>query len=256
MHGGYHKVLPYDSLDGNDVARKTSSGRKAVSIVISSFVTSLFWMALILQMKVHDYMIDDKSCVRQLNTWSPLLDQVEYYDVMLDLKFLEKNSLYRGVPTPEKDAAWRELWDHGHIGIPRWELYRLNKSIEFDDPRQHWAEAWPETGGGVETRLQVFHDLHCLDYIRMYTYLWSYNEETLPRNFRNKTDTMIRTHVDHCIDGLRAALMCYSDVGPVLYSEIDVGEGKFFGEPDGSSLHRCRNFDKIRSWYHEHAAPY
>jgi hypothetical protein len=51
-------------------------------------------------------------------------------------------------------------------------------------------------------------------------------------------------HSLHCIDWVKQALICNADVS--LDSTTDF---QTFGEGD---IHRCRNFDKIRSWAQEH----
>lgn len=49
-----------------------------------------------------------------------------------------------------------------------------------------------------------------------------------------------RRHVNHCIESVRKALMCHSDLTPMLFLNI--------GEPDLNVQKKCRNFDKIRKW--------
>lgn len=53
-------------------------------------------------------------------------------------------------------------------------------------------------------------------------------------------------HLEHCVDHLRQALMCYSDLTPVvLYREPHAPKGLV---PDFETSHTCRNFDKVREW--------
>lgn len=53
-----------------------------------------------------------------------------------------------------------------------------------------------------------------------------------------------RMHVDHCIESLRIALMCWGDVTPLL---IRLG-GPAGAKADFNTHHRCRNFDKLENW--------
>lgn len=52
-----------------------------------------------------------------------------------------------------------------------------------------------------------------------------------------------RMHTDHCIETLRLALMCYTDITPML---IKVDETRRAGGYLDFDMHRkCRNFEKI-----------
>jgi hypothetical protein len=62
----------------------------------------------------------------------------------------------------------------------------------------------------------------------------------------------IRTHVDHCIETLRIALICTGDVTPVLiYNEPKAVLGE---QVDFSSHHKCRDFKKLGMWTKQHGA--
>lgn len=86
--------------------------------------------------------------------------------------------------------------------------------------------------------------------IRQYTYLDTY--ENKPEGFRISAE-MSRTHVDHCIETLRIALMCTGDVTPVL---IRLDESKPLGaDADFQTHHKCRRFDKLTDWMKLHSVP-
>ncbi len=85
--------------------------------------------------------------------------------------------------------------------------------------------------------------------IRQYTYLDSY--EVPPDVFRHSAE-LSRTHVDHCIETLRIALMCAGDVTPVL---LRVDESKPLDQADFSTHHKCRRFDRLTDWMKLHAVP-
>lgn len=56
-------------------------------------------------------------------------------------------------------------------------------------------------------------------------------------------------HVDHCIETLRLALMCTSDVTPML---IERSPDRLLGHKlDFNPYHKCRNFDKIAEFVDE-----
>ncbi|KAE8374164.1 hypothetical protein BDV26DRAFT_296226 [Aspergillus bertholletiae] len=59
-------------------------------------------------------------------------------------------------------------------------------------------------------------------------------------------------HLDHCIEVLRANIMCTSDIMPIL---IELDPKAPFGErADFRSNHKCRNFWEIRQWVIDHTA--
>ncbi|OCL00371.1 uncharacterized protein K441DRAFT_651284 [Cenococcum geophilum 1.58] len=184
----------------------------------------------------------DLSCARQLSTYSPMVEAVEYYDLDWDNDFW-KTSLYMGKPTAEGDEAWDNLWNIGEINIPFDVLHLLNKTLD-----DMWKLTPPQYGRGVVANFEVFHQLHCLNKIRQYTYLDSY--ETPPEHFRG-TPQMARTHVDHCIESLRIAIMCHGDVTPLL---IRHDPSNPLGDvADFSNHHKCRRFDKLVDWMKDHA---
>ncbi|KAF3387656.1 hypothetical protein F1880_001352, partial [Penicillium rolfsii] len=127
----------------------------------------------------------------------PLLEAVEYYEVDWANNF-HQESIYRGAPTPDLELAWDRLWRQHDINVPLDKLSSLNWSVDAN-----WKQTPAQYGGGAEANVGVFHQLHCLNMIRQYTYLASY--EVPPEGFR-KSPEMSRTHVDHCIETLRIHL--------------------------------------------------
>ncbi|KAJ4360450.1 uncharacterized protein N0V89_001013 [Didymosphaeria variabile] len=72
---------------------------------ITLFVVSTALLAL-----AYSRPISDASCTRQLFSYSPALEAVEYHEE--DYKgVFHQASIYRGTPTDEIDENWRELWD-------------------------------------------------------------------------------------------------------------------------------------------------
>lgn len=82
--------------------------------------------------------------------------------------------------------------------------------------------------------------------IRQYIYLDSY--EVRPHPF-NVNDTVIHTHVDHCIETVRLALMCNADVSPLPIR--DDPQGFLGAKADFSTVHKCRNWDSLVEWISE-----
>ncbi|KYK57931.1 hypothetical protein DCS_04944 [Drechmeria coniospora] len=185
---------------------------------------------------------NEQTCTRLLSGYSPALSALEYTEYEWQNDF-DHQDVYRGKPTVEKDAAWAALWEMGDIVIKLSELPLMNKS---DD---HSRRLYRPELGGIAANLEAFHQLHCLDMIRRYTYRNEYNNETIPADIRHVGETDLRDHVDHCITTLRLAIMCTGDVTPILMERDPDNVMNVF--PDMRTPHKCRRFDKIQEWFRE-----
>ncbi|KAF3909984.1 hypothetical protein ABW20_dc0109344 [Dactylellina cionopaga] len=106
------------------------------------------------------------------------------------------------------------------------------KTIYQGPPAQKSNDAWKALFLHA-----VFHQLHCLNAIRMA--LWN---TTLMREEENETEMR---HLDHCVDMIRQAIMCHSDISPFVWAR-DPRDGKAKGI--SSVTHTCRDFDSIQKW--------
>ncbi|GAW15925.1 hypothetical protein ANO14919_053470 [Xylariales sp. No.14919] len=201
-------------------------------IILISFTIALISISLA-------FKPTDKQCARQLSVYSPAMDAVEYIEYDFDNAF-GSQSIYRGPPTDEREAAWHALTALHGFEIPAHQLASLNRSTEG-------LRRVPEDiGTGFVGFLEVFHQLHCLNTIRQYTWLQAGKYKTPPSKF-NTSPVGQRMHVDHCIETVRLALMCFGDLTPVLIREAP--ETVQAMKADFDSHHKCRNFDKIRKWH-------
>ncbi|KAK4455388.1 hypothetical protein QBC34DRAFT_374227 [Podospora aff. communis PSN243] len=204
--------------------------------------TSLFGAVCILLAAAVTRQPTDAECTARLSVWSPAFEAVRYEDVQFQNSFSQK-SVYRGKPTPELEQAWLDLWNFGPMNIPFEKLKELNKSTEVD-----WQRTKPESGHGVIGNLEVFHQLHCLDFIRQYTYRDQYDYSK--QLAFDGTPEQVREHVDHCINSLRIHLQCASDVTPYL---IKRDPRRPLGiDPDFNTQHKCRDFERIHRWAKNH----
>jgi Mycotoxin biosynthesis protein UstYa len=92
-----------------------------------------------------------------------------------------------------------------------------------------------------------FHQLHCLNLIRQYTWRDYYDQHPnlvqKPTDMTRADEKGQRFHVDHCIETLRLSLMCHGDITPYLHVKHS-NEDKL-GTADFNAKHKCRNFDRI-----------
>lgn len=103
-------------------------------------------------------------------------------------------------------------------------------------------------------QLDVWHELHCLNDLRMVLYPEVYgglDEVTWPNGTINR-DTDAFRHWDHCVDSIRQTLMCHADVSPIpFHINVPANTGIF---PRLATTHTCRDFSKIQQWGRDHSA--
>ena len=97
----------------------------------------------------------------------------------------------------------------------------------------------------------MFHNLHCINAVRMKLNRDMYGDSVgyTPKHHHDIPESVVgpgyeNTHLEHCLDRLRQAVMCHGDLTP---SPLHVFKGfpVAFGK---SSKHTCRKFEPIREW--------
>ncbi|KAJ5754098.1 uncharacterized protein N7511_008251 [Penicillium nucicola] len=180
------------------------------------------------------------ECVRMSSSYSPLLESVEYYDLEFQAELGVQNE-YKGHPRPELDAMWNRIGKIHPISMPQKYLGVLNKTgsgISYSE----------EQGGGIMVEIEVFHQLHCLNFLRKVIYADYYTRpENMPAEFM-VGDDLFYNHIDHCIDFLRQVLMCAGDVTPVTSNWVLTHHSP---HPDFNTMHKCRNFDRLLEFVEE-----
>ncbi|KAF4781224.1 hypothetical protein HER10_EVM0008872 [Colletotrichum scovillei] len=165
----------------------------------------------------------DLQCVRKLNVWSPVQDILEYEDVQFDNAFW-KTSPYKGRPTPELEAKWKDLWYYGSFDLSDEYLPALNKTSHGNS-----GDSWARTKPGYL--------LAGLEFVHRSEY--NYSDDPAFHG----GEELVLAHVDHCIEALRIRLQCSADVTPFLH--INGSRGI---QPDFNSQHRCPKYDRIVEW--------
>ncbi|KAK2601500.1 hypothetical protein N8I77_010947 [Diaporthe amygdali] len=133
------------------------------------------------------------------------------------------------------DAAWasRGLGEsQGWLKVSKEDLDAMGEtSVEFED------------GSGYLMYVDVFQQLHCLNYLRKKLDPWkaSYpsvgSDSTFPEGY----------HTAHCIDSIRLSLECHADVSMVPQRWAD---GWLEPWPVVQSQHVCRDYSKIQECAH------
>ncbi|KAJ7068596.1 hypothetical protein C8F01DRAFT_1336806 [Mycena amicta] len=135
--------------------------------------------------------------------------------------------LYEQEPSDEVDQAWRALYDHPELRVPKSEAVKMVNATYpiLNDP------------GNYILSLEMFHQIHCLDKLRHQLH----PERGYP--------SYPQSHIRHCIGAIRQALMCYADVTPVVMQWSDAA-GQAIQRDD--IVHQCRDYSKIKHWADEH----
>ncbi|KAB8208585.1 hypothetical protein BDV34DRAFT_222267 [Aspergillus parasiticus] len=145
---------------------------------------------------------------------------------------------YAGPPSPEIDAAWAELLRGEFPAITDQEATPYKPHIEKS----------PDTGN-YHFELDVFHSLHCLNYIRMYLdkdYYSAHLEhhDSFIRNSSHMPDNWGQVHLHHCLEQVVQSVICHADLSPVpMYGWK--GVPVFLGV---GQTHTCRRWESIREW--------
>ncbi|KAM3426918.1 hypothetical protein MY4824_009745 [Beauveria thailandica] len=126
------------------------------------------------------------------------------------------------------NAAWASILDAGLIKLTPEQAGKL----PYETARN------PGDSSTYVGILEVFHELHCLNYIRR----GYYNAEQ--RDLFPEPGKLL-THADHCFDYLRQNLMCWSDttIAPISWS---VPRKEYI--PQYDPIKECANFDTIHRW--------
>ena len=140
---------------------------------------------------------------------------------------------YSGPPRPEVDAAWDELLQNTNIRVSATDLRRIDRnSIPLADG-----------SGDYMAGLDVYHQLHCVKYLRHYLYAEYYNTS-------GAGEPSVAEHVDHCLDSLRQVVMCGADVSLITYDWLDNYAAPY---PNFDVVHQCRSFEAVDKWANQHA---
>ncbi|KIW86210.1 hypothetical protein Z517_01605 [Fonsecaea pedrosoi CBS 271.37] len=153
----------------------------------------------------------------------------------------------RGMPasTSSDDTIWTWMVETAVVlNVSREEMYSSGNAAALETV----VELDQDNGGGFMGTLEVFHQLHCLNVLRKWTY-WDHYVDTDPF-FQTRADHR-REHADHCIDVLRQALMCKSDLGLILFHWVKDIQ---IPSPDFNTLHQCRDPEAVLSWAHANEA--
>ncbi|GAB7336035.1 hypothetical protein MBLNU13_g08852t1 [Cladosporium sp. NU13] len=240
-----HRYAPLSGLDANlqdsssfeDLVPSKSCRQRVVAWLATAHTAFWFLTSVALFVAYVKKQPTDQQCVKQLNVYSPAVKHVEYETVEYENQF-DHQTKYRGPPTRELEAAWHALYNYRGVSIPPERMASLNRSDEFESWKLYGS------GPGYLAQLGVFHQLHCLNFIRQYTWDGYYARHPervdVPAAIGLDSEVGRRMHADHCLESIRIALMCHADITPVGLVRLD-DEAPMGGRPDFSPLRKKVN---------------
>ncbi|KAJ8495111.1 hypothetical protein ONZ45_g13003 [Pleurotus djamor] len=195
--------------------------------------------------------------------YTPAESLLEYEQIRFHTGFLDEEQLsaFDGPSTVIMDQAWSDLYDTQKYAIVALIEEENNR---LADPTIPFLGNRSQLYGGLD----VFHQLHCLDYVRHHleperykTNHHHHHMRSVPRPSRptknipnGVTYFPEDEHVAHCIDILRQSVMCSADISVVSWF-LDVDEGSKKHKDARPNLRSrfnqkrmCRNFEKLREW--------
>ncbi|GAQ47695.1 hypothetical protein AAWM_06151 [Aspergillus awamori] len=180
-----------------------------------------------------------------IGVYSPANEAIEYIKQHKFRAALFEKTPYMGFPTDETDRLWQELYNFGISKIPEHEARML----------PHPTLKVPGTDEYL-VQLDVWHELHCLNDLRMLLYPERFPGLAGVTNDKGVIDreSIEFRHWDHCVDSIRETLMCHADVAPIPF-RVNFPASKVI-VPRLATTHTCRNFTKIQEWAKEHKASY
>ncbi|KZS89691.1 hypothetical protein SISNIDRAFT_416713, partial [Sistotremastrum niveocremeum HHB9708] len=148
---------------------------------------------------------------------------------------------YHNPPSDEKDALWESLYHMGVSWITKEEAARL----------PNWTEPLPSPGHQEKehyiVNLDVFHQLHCLNFIRKALNPERYGPPGLgPPIWRD--DPTPFDHTDHCVNIICENIMCNVDITPNVW-QWNPERNVIF--PHFDTIRTCRSFDAVLDWARE-----
>ncbi|KAM0745102.1 hypothetical protein ACQRIT_000486 [Beauveria bassiana] len=182
--------------------------------------------------------------------YSPATNAIQYVTELWPENLAHKTSYMAsgadGMPTDKTDQLWNELYEFGISRLSSFEASKL--------PNE--TAALPYTSGQYPIQLGVFHQLHCLNNVRMALYPERYSSAFHDLFATDGDGTIFNhtshdaNHLSHCVDSLRLTIMCHSDVTPLtwVYDEL-----KRQPLPTLYVQHTCRKFAAIQDWAAERA---
>lgn len=157
------------------------------------------------------------------------------------------NDVYRRKPSPEVDAAWDELSEHGMSYVTGEQARKMgwDTSVMPLYP--------PELGVGPDryaAETDIIHKIHCLNMVRKDVHFDYYWRDMYPDGVPSERHQI---HTNHCIYILLQALLCDANTDMIPHVYLDDYP---WPTPDFNIDRKCGDFNTIRQWERTHSIPF
>ncbi|RDW69105.1 oxidase ustYa family protein [Aspergillus mulundensis] len=149
-------------------------------------------------------------------------------------------NIFRQEPSPEVDHAWHLISDTRPIPLTREDVLAIGK-----DPSAAVKLPHAVFGLGDDIyagRLDVLHQLHCLNALRQESYFEYYYGHKYASPAEARNDTLHAYHLSHCVYMLLQNILCHANTDVYTHLWTD-GVGHPW--PDFGIEHRCVDFGAI-----------
>ncbi|KAJ6540151.1 hypothetical protein DFH09DRAFT_1368557 [Mycena vulgaris] len=242
----YHPLItdPAEEFEGDSSEPPATTWTSKISRTVLAGLLAVETIALLLAIFALFARAPHTTCTVPLRSqgllYSPALEVVENEVQIFNVGFPGDLSPFQIPPSPALDQAWSDLYNFGISRITKDEAARLpNKT-----------HAIPGDDGHYIAELDVFHNLHCLNKIRMaldpdYYPDWrvSTTNNWIPSQ-KNATE-----HVSHCVDWIRQSVQCAGDTSVIVWQWENFMNASIV---KGDIAHTCRKFDKLQDWGRNH----
>ncbi|KID84028.1 hypothetical protein MGU_08681 [Metarhizium guizhouense ARSEF 977] len=210
--------------NGRFISKRVTSSRWLFILILGSLALNVVLLCIIF---LHDH-TERLNRTPQL-LYSPAQDAILYEVKKFHRGFGDKKTVYQGDPSPEVDKVWKSLYNE--IGISR---------ISREQAELLPNRTYPFIGDeGDQNAIRI---ALSKDY---------YQTVLSPEEFDDVQGSYGRDHISHCLDAVREAIMCASDISVITWQWNDQAK-KALGH--GDVLHTCRSFEKIKEWAAENQA--
>ncbi|KAF2750983.1 hypothetical protein M011DRAFT_189523 [Sporormia fimetaria CBS 119925] len=171
-------------------------------------------------------------------TLAPAKEALEYEDTVMsmDPKHFADGNPFVGDPREELDQAWDGLLENIQISLTADEFSQVRPQL--GDNRS--TLVLPD--GGHIVRFRVYHELHCLKWIRK----WMHREHYWP-DLTGYALHERRWHIEHCLEEFRMHAMCHPSLAPATFYFLDRKTSDEI-TADGTHVEKCVNWDSLQKW--------
>jgi hypothetical protein len=183
--------------------------------------------------------------LRRTSTFSPVHDRL---DLGMQVKkvngtlFASKDSpsLARHKPSPEFDEFWEE-WELTRVyPVTAAEIRAMGKDVSTAVKLED--SIWGLGDDAYGAIFDVYHQLHCLNFLRKLIYPNYYNVSTW---HNADIEGLFEVHMNHCVDIVMQAIQCSGNVNLITLHWVETQTYPF---PDMSVNRQCVNFDGITQY--------